>query len=1405
MPRTLSAPWLARLDDEEAGLFLELYEFTLPSGVKKWARGAVTWNSVAYTAYIAGRGTLIEEVGGAADSVTVDLINVDGVVRALIAASEFADAKFELYIAETTTSTRWLLFSGYCTNPTDVTSKRVTVQVNGLVDRLRRTPVPARIANATCPWMFKPVADPLGVSTPCAYTAAVATAGAGSGTTTLTPSSMTPFMNARHRTIKIGSGGTPVEITNRSATTLTLAAVRTWASNADIFFTTCRKTFTDCQESGQESQYGGFRGFRDVRDKIQAIKPRETLVTTWTRSGNYIIPGTALVRRMGNFEVGMKLRSAQEAVPIAYGRRLVKGVPVEFNHYSQTDAEGRAVDMIAAFYLLSAGPLRASPTPFLKTWVNGRKRKIKFRTGATHSWIVAGTFFRLGVDAVAGVETFEDYEADQEAIRPQNIDFRGSTGTSYNKLAYAIYTAPADADIWQRENDDGPYIIPELIALMDGRLVDRYDSGGAYVDTAVSSNPIWCAIDLLTDSLNGANFPIADIDLPTAYTAAAFADTLIVSVESDTTIKTASLAETHIHVESAAGYRVGDPIWIDGSDSGKTVAAVVSAQKIEVSAAMTTSIGQQVYTKIARFECNVAFSERESAYDKIVAIMNGCRGYFTTTQGKLRLFIEGTESKEGVPYFKDLDYTYKQFIVPGEDGLRLQKPDMESIVNEVEVEFVSEWHGEANEDKVTLRDEAHIAEHLKNSQTVNLPTVVRADGAVRIGKFALDRLRNEDPAAEIKVMLQGLKVAPGDIVQVKHSAIDLSGDMAYLRVVRTEIPDTLCPVTLRCVPFQTDWYTDEGEPSEPRNMPTLPLVVAAVDDSKLRRLEISWEISTSGQQVWYFEVYVAVAEAIDADEPEEEFLVKSRSHRRSYMHFVDEVDRGKEHRVRVVAVMKDGQHVVSDEVVAWEDSAGGPGDDTVEARNLVAHSDFETTDGWRIYPHDVAWGASEGPEKFLDTSFEHNDWGYINWNGSGSVATTTRVAPGRSGSGYCVLYSNTSASYTHCGRYWGAPGVWSYIEIEYGKYYMFRMWATHRGDSGVRFCARMVARKKTTTDFYTMQADGSWRTVAQAPWTNLWALLEAQNGWYQYEHRWLSNVPGAVAGDVIQCYVEVWKEQAPPNQTGPIDFTIDDISLKLAGEDSDEPDIFARQISLHMTVEGSNGPAAEPNRLLITDADSSVTRYNANMPTACRPIPNRIGVIDVGKRYFRKGGWVTVAVSVRYHGYSGAPDAMQGSIRVVFFNGPEVGDDSEDEFYTLMEIDNTTLKALYVEHAAEPGQHGWHRFAVHYQFPTGHPTRPTSPDPNGYHLLGIRSNVQANDGDGNGPFGATWEFDKLALYKGRQPLDRVVWLPQNHELNEGYDGDYDDNASCAVNYENPAQGGAATSTGTAGDVTETDD
>jgi len=247
-------------------------------------------------------------------------------------------------------------------------------------------------------------------------------------------------------------------------------------------------------------------------------------------------------------------------IPVIYGTRLVGGTRV-FLETSGTDN-----NYLYGALVLCEGEINA----ITKIYVEDKE--VTFASGFSDGGTVTSNDSRFG-DTIQ-VQTFYGTDAQSQSTLLNNLSSWSNKTRTFAGLSYIAFRLTWDADKYTG--------IPKIQALVQGRKISTYDSGSNETTGVFTSNPAWCLLDYLTNTRYGKGIDIADIDIPSFYTASTIADTQVTP-------------------------------YSGGSD-------------------------------INLFDCNAVIDTNQKLIDNTKSLLKGMRGFLPYAQGKYKLIIETTGS-----------------------------------------------------------------------------------------------------------------------------------------------------------------------------------------------------------------------------------------------------------------------------------------------------------------------------------------------------------------------------------------------------------------------------------------------------------------------------------------------------------------------------------------------------------------------------------------------------------------------------------------------------------------------------------------------------------------------------------------------------------------------------------------
>ena len=247
-------------------------------------------------------------------------------------------------------------------------------------------------------------------------------------------------------------------------------------------------------------------------------------------------------------------------IPVIYGTRLVGGTRVFL------ETSGNDNQYLYGALVLCEGEING----ITKIYVEDKE--ITFSGSFSDGGTITSNDSRFG-DTIQ-IQTFYGTDAQSQSTLLNNLSSWSNKTRTFAGLSYIAFRLTWDAD---------KYIgIPKIQALVEGRKISTYDSGSNETTGVFTSNPAFCLLDYLTNTRYGKGIDIADIDIPSFYTASTIADTQVTP-------------------------------YSGGSD-------------------------------INLFDCNAVIDTSQKLIDNTKSLLKGMRGFLPYAQGKYKLIIETTGS-----------------------------------------------------------------------------------------------------------------------------------------------------------------------------------------------------------------------------------------------------------------------------------------------------------------------------------------------------------------------------------------------------------------------------------------------------------------------------------------------------------------------------------------------------------------------------------------------------------------------------------------------------------------------------------------------------------------------------------------------------------------------------------------
>jgi hypothetical protein len=247
-------------------------------------------------------------------------------------------------------------------------------------------------------------------------------------------------------------------------------------------------------------------------------------------------------------------------IPVIYGTRLVGGTRVFL------ETSGNDNQYLYGALVLCEGEING----ITKIYVEDKE--VTFSGSFSDGGTITSNDSRFG-DTIQ-VQTFYGTDAQSQSTLLNNLSSWSNKTRTFAGLSYIAFRLTWNADKFQG--------IPKIQALVEGRKISTYDVSSVETTGVFTSNPAFCLLDYLTNTRYGKGINIADIDIPSFYTASTIADTQVTP-------------------------------YSGGSD-------------------------------INLFDCNAVIDTSQKLIDNTRILLKGMRGFLPYAQGKYKLIIETTGS-----------------------------------------------------------------------------------------------------------------------------------------------------------------------------------------------------------------------------------------------------------------------------------------------------------------------------------------------------------------------------------------------------------------------------------------------------------------------------------------------------------------------------------------------------------------------------------------------------------------------------------------------------------------------------------------------------------------------------------------------------------------------------------------
>ncbi len=387
------------------------------------------------------------------------------------------------------------------------------------------------------------------------------------------------------------------------------------------------------------------------------------------------------------------------------------------------------------------------------------------------------------------------------AFNPDFTDSSGNPlGDPYGSMAFLSVVVPNGISNGQS--------LPTLQVMIDGLLLEQFDSNGASLGASFTNNPAWVLLDVLRRS----GWLTTDLDLPSFAATAAYCS--------------APISTTDLYGNA---------------------------------------------TSTSRFQCNLVVQSRRSAAELAKGIRNASSLILTYgTGGLLTLRVEntlalqqpnapdGTNSTEplngGWPAyeFSDSSATFSGILrnPNGDPTIRLYSQNGTSTTNQLTVEFQDQFN-QYQQDSVRLVD---VDDSLLTDRIVTAPFqgvgFPNFDQATRMLQLQLNKTIAGYTFVEFSTSVKGIGIAPGDLITVTYLKEGLQRQP--FRVVKLSPGTDYQTVQITAQWHDDAWYTTGGANSggggtgnKPGGLPR-PLVGNDVDANGIEQFGITETAIQSG-------------------------------------------------------------------------------------------------------------------------------------------------------------------------------------------------------------------------------------------------------------------------------------------------------------------------------------------------------------------------------------------------------------------------------------------------------------------------------------------------------------------------------------------------------------------------------
>jgi hypothetical protein len=397
------------------------------------------------------------------------------------------------------------------------------------------------------------------------------------------------------------------------------------------------------------------------------------------------------------YEKGILLnkQSNDANIPVIYGERMIGGTRV-FMETSGTDNE-----FLYMAIILSEGEINDITEIRIDdkvvTWSGDLADNTQRTVGSGDS-----NFYK---DSTSLITVEPHYGTDGQSS--SSLLSTLSSWGSNHKLSGLCYLALKFK--WSQDAFTG---VPKVQSIVQGKKVVAYNSSSVAQTAAFSNNPAWCLLDYLTNERYGKGLAIANIDIPSFYTASGICDTDV------------------------------------------------------------TAYGA---TTIDVMDCNAIIDTSSAVIDNVREFLKGCRGYLPYVGGKYKLICETTGSSSITVTEDDIIGGYT-LASPSKNSkynrviISYVNPARNYQVDEVQFPEIDDSSYAAADKHTAMKtvDGGFLLEGRFDMKTITSPYQ-----ALELAEVILRRSR-EALGLTINVSFSAYDIAIGDIVGVTHSSLGFS-------------------------------------------------------------------------------------------------------------------------------------------------------------------------------------------------------------------------------------------------------------------------------------------------------------------------------------------------------------------------------------------------------------------------------------------------------------------------------------------------------------------------------------------------------------------------------------------------------------------------------------------------------